>query len=44
MGTVEGMPPDASDAELWNDVSHQAHGALGYEETGRLVLFKKDLV
>jgi aminoglycoside 6'-N-acetyltransferase I len=33
----------ASDAELWNDVSHQAHGMLGYEETGKLVLFKKDL-
>src|SRR3954451_4091210 len=33
----------ASDAEPWNHVSHQAHGALGYEETGRLVLFKKDL-
>ena len=33
----------ASDAELWNDVSHQAHGAIGYQETGRLVLFKKDL-
>jgi aminoglycoside 6'-N-acetyltransferase I len=33
----------ASDAELWNAVSHQAHGALGYEETARLVLFKKDL-
>ena len=33
----------ASDAELWNDVSHQAHGALGYEETARLVLFKKNL-
>ena len=33
----------ASDAELWNTVSHQAHGALGYEETARLVLFKKDL-
>jgi aminoglycoside 6'-N-acetyltransferase I len=33
----------ASDAELWNEISHQAHGALGYEETGRLVLFKKDL-
>jgi aminoglycoside 6'-N-acetyltransferase I len=34
----------ASDAELWNEVSHRAHGALGYEETARLVLFKKDLV
>ena len=33
----------ASTAELWNHISHQAHGALGYEETGRLVLFKKDL-
>ena len=33
----------ASDAELWNTVSHQAHGAIGYEETARLVLFKKDL-
>jgi aminoglycoside 6'-N-acetyltransferase I len=33
----------ASDAELWNTVSHHAHGALGYEETARLVLFKKDL-
>lgn len=33
----------ASDAELWNDVSHQAHGALGYQETARLVPFKKDL-
>ena len=33
----------ASDAELWNTVSHQAHGALGYEETARLVLLKKDL-
>jgi aminoglycoside 6'-N-acetyltransferase I len=33
----------ASDAELWNTVSHQAHEATGYEETARLVLFKKDL-
>jgi aminoglycoside 6'-N-acetyltransferase I len=33
----------ASDAELWNEVSHEAHGALGYEETACLVLFKKDL-
>ena len=33
----------ASDAELWNEVSHQAHGALGYEESARLVLFKKNL-
>jgi aminoglycoside 6'-N-acetyltransferase I len=33
----------ASDAELWNDVSHRAHAALGYEEAARLVLFKKEL-
>jgi aminoglycoside 6'-N-acetyltransferase I len=33
----------ASDAELWNTVSHQAHEALGYQETGRVVTFKKDL-
>jgi aminoglycoside 6'-N-acetyltransferase I len=33
----------ASDAELWNEVSHRAHGALGYRETARLVFFKKDL-
>jgi aminoglycoside 6'-N-acetyltransferase I len=33
----------ASDAELWNALSHRAHGALGYEEAARLVLFKKDL-
>jgi aminoglycoside 6'-N-acetyltransferase I len=33
----------ASDAKLWNELSHRAHGALGYEETARLVLFKKDL-
>ncbi len=33
----------ASEAELWNDVSYQAHGSLGYRETARLVLFKKDL-
>ena len=33
----------ASDAELWNEVSHKAHGALGYQETGRVVTFEKDL-
>jgi aminoglycoside 6'-N-acetyltransferase I len=40
---TKGCRQMASDAELWNEISHQAHGALGYEETGRLVLFKKDL-
>ena len=33
----------ASDAELGNDVSHDAQGAIGYREVARLVLFKKDL-
>jgi aminoglycoside 6'-N-acetyltransferase I len=33
----------ASNADLWSEVSHRAHGALGYRETARLVLFKKDL-
>jgi aminoglycoside 6'-N-acetyltransferase I len=40
---IKGCRQIASDAELWNEVSHQAHGALGYEETARLLLFKKDL-
>lgn len=33
----------ASDAELWNTVSQQAHGALCYREVARLVLFNKEL-
>ena len=33
----------ASDAVLGNEVSLQAHGALGYEVIGRIVQFKKDL-
>ena len=33
----------ASDAELWNEESHGAHGSLGYKEAARLELFKKDL-
>jgi aminoglycoside 6'-N-acetyltransferase I len=39
----QGCRQMASDAELWNIVSHQAHGALGYQETDRVVQFKKDL-
>jgi aminoglycoside 6'-N-acetyltransferase I len=42
--TSRGCRQMASDAELWNSVSQQAHGSLGYEETARLVLFKKDLM
>jgi aminoglycoside 6'-N-acetyltransferase I len=33
----------ASDAQIGNEISHQAHGAIGYEEVARLVLFKKGL-
>src|SRR5262249_11932098 len=33
----------ASDAEIGNLVSQRAHGRLGYNETQRLVFFKKDL-
>lgn len=40
----QGCRQMASDAELWNEVSQRAHGALGYEVAARLVLFKKDLV
>lgn len=33
----------ASDAEWWNAASHRAHLAIGYEEAGRVVRFKKEL-
>jgi aminoglycoside 6'-N-acetyltransferase I len=33
----------ASDARLDNEVSHRAHLALGFTETGRSVNFRKDL-
>jgi aminoglycoside 6'-N-acetyltransferase I len=33
----------ASDAELVNEISLSAHAALGFEETERLVLFRKRL-
>ena len=36
-----GLPEIASDADLHNDRSHDAHRALGYTETRRLVCFKK---
>jgi aminoglycoside 6'-N-acetyltransferase I len=32
-----------SDADLGNQVSQVAHGALGFEETGRIVTFRKAL-
>lgn len=33
----------ASDAELWNEISHKAHRALGYKEAMRLICFTKKL-
>ena len=33
----------ASDARLDNEVSHRAHAAVGFTETGRSVNFRKDL-
>ncbi len=40
----KGCTEMASDSELGNDVSFQAHLKLGYEETSRLVHLRKDLV
>jgi aminoglycoside 6'-N-acetyltransferase I len=40
---ARGFHEMASDAELGNDISIRAHGALGYEEVGRTVNFRKDL-
>src|SRR5262249_26972765 len=39
----QGCAQMASDAQLENLLSQQAHQALGYEETYRLVYFKKEL-
>ena len=33
----------ASDAQIENLISQQAHTSLGYEETYRLVFYKKEL-
>jgi aminoglycoside 6'-N-acetyltransferase I len=33
----------ASDCELWNETSYRAHLALGYEETLRIIQFRKRL-
>lgn len=40
----KGCTEMASDAELGNELSLQAHQKLGYEETSRLVHLRKDLV
>jgi Acetyltransferase (GNAT) family len=40
---IQGCVEMASDAHLWNTVSHEAHRALGYKEGNRLVHFRKAL-
>lgn len=40
---AQGCKEMASDAHLWNTVSHEAHKALGFEESQRLVHFRKRL-
>jgi aminoglycoside 6'-N-acetyltransferase I len=40
----QGCQEMASDAHLWNTVSHEAHKALGFEEASRLVHFRKTLI
>lgn len=39
----EGYTEIASDVLLGNEVSRAAHGALGYEETSRIICFRKVL-
>lgn len=40
---ISGCAEMASDAELGNNVSVRAHTKLGYEETSRLIHFRKEL-
>ena len=40
---ARGCSEFASDAELWNEASHAAHRALGFEEVARVVLYKKPI-
>jgi aminoglycoside 6'-N-acetyltransferase I len=39
----QGCSEMASDCELWNTTSYQAHLALGYEETLRIIEFRKSI-
>lgn len=41
---AKGCEEMASDSEIGNDLSLQAHLKLGYEETSRLVHLRKDLI
>ena len=40
---AKGLREIASDAELANEISQRAHGALGFAEVGRAVLYRKVL-
>jgi predicted N-acetyltransferase YhbS len=40
---IQGCKEMASDAHLWNIVSHESHKALGFKEGNRLVHFRKAL-
>ncbi len=40
---ARGCTEMGSDAELWNEVSHAAHRALGYTEATRLLCFSKPI-
>ncbi len=40
---TRGCTEFASDAEVWNAVSHAAHRALGFEEVVRVVLYRKSI-
>ena len=42
-GREQGCSEVASDCELGNDVSAAAHRSLGFEETARLICFRKAL-
>lgn len=41
--SLNGCAEMASDAELGNQISAEAHTKLGYEETSRLIHFRKEL-
>jgi aminoglycoside 6'-N-acetyltransferase I len=42
-GLGQGCTEFGSDSLIDNEVSHRAHRALGFKETGRVVNFRKDL-
>lgn len=39
----QGYTEMASDALIENEVSHAAHGRIGYEEVSRVITYRKDL-